>query len=79
MLLNDTQALEKAKLIIKNAGKPAIITEYFWIEDDEGPEGDVFCYYVKFDGSEDVTIPGVDFPLFTRNGEITDLALLPTV
>ncbi len=74
MLLTDKEALEKAVEIIKESGKNAKVADFFWVRAEEKEE-DIFCYYVLFDGEDTPYPPGLMFPLFKRNGEITDFVL----
>ena len=74
MLLTDKEALEKANRIIKESGMNAKVEDYFWVRaEDEGD--DIFCYYVLFEGEEIAYPPGLMFPLFKRNGEMSEFIL----
>ena len=75
MLLTDKMALEKANTIIKDSGKKAEITQYFWIESDDGREEDIFCYSVLSKENVFEYPPGILLPLFKRNGKMTDFIL----
>ncbi len=74
MLHTDVTALKKAHDLISASGKRAEITQYFWIE-AENKEDDIFCYFVLPEGSSIERFPGTEFPLFKRNGEMTDFIL----
>lgn len=77
MLLTNSQALEKANGIIRKIDKDSVVTDYFWMDSGDGKEYDIFIYYIKYSDNDDTAIPGFDYPLFLRNGEMTDFALLP--
>ena len=74
MLLTDTEALEKANEIIKEIDKSAVVADYFWLQ-AENREDDIFCYYVLVQGDDIPYPPGMSFPLFKRNGDMTDFIL----
>jgi hypothetical protein len=76
MLLNDKTALKKAYEIIAKSGKSGTITQYFWVHAEDELD-DIFCYFVTLEGSNFEYPPGIEFPLFKRNGESTDF-VLPT-
>ena len=74
MLLTDKSALEKAREIVSVSGEKADITSFFWVA-AEDEKDDIFCYYVTLKGEDFEYPPGVLFPLFKRNGEMTDYIL----
>lgn len=72
MLHTDNSAIEYAKAIIKEKGISAIITNWFWLKNEEDNEGeDIFCYSLKRNDSSE-SLPGWDAPLFKRNGDLSD-------
>lgn len=75
MLLTDETALEKANKILKESGKKAKVSEWFWLR-AEDEKDDIFCYYASVEGEEPPWPPGVEFPLFRRTGEMTDFKIL---
>ena len=74
MLLTDKTAIIKANEIIKQSGGKATISDYFWIHAEEKKD-DVFCYATKSEDSNTEYPPGFLYPLFKRNGELTDFVM----
>ena len=70
MLHNDITALNRAKEIIEEQGLDAVVSDWYWIKNDN-PSEDIFCYSLKRkNGSQ--ALPGWDAPLFKRNGDQSD-------
>jgi hypothetical protein len=74
MLLTDETALEKANEILRESGKEAKVSDWFWLR-AEDEKDDIFCYYATVEGEGLPWPPGVEFPLFRRTGEMTDFVL----
>lgn len=74
MLLTDETALEKANEIIRQSGEQATVSDWFWLRAEEEKD-DIFCYYVLVEGDDIPYPPGMSFPLFKRNGAMTDFIL----
>ncbi len=74
MLFNDSDALNKAYEIINKSDNNARISRHFWVQAENQSE-DIFCYFVVPEKSNIEYPPGALFPLFKRNGEMTEFVL----